>query len=140
MNNSSRVSALFTVVVLITCANRTAMAQSRAEAVLDSMPHVKHIEQAAISPDGRRVAYIVGGELAIVPATGGASWSISVENQLAVRDVSWSSDSKQVAFLADLPGDVPAAQVWTASATGGAPVKRAELKGFASSPSFSPDG
>jgi dipeptidyl aminopeptidase/acylaminoacyl peptidase len=113
---------------------------SRAAAVIDSMPQAKQIDQAAISPDGTQVAYVIGGELAVIPASGGTARPIAVEGKLALRDVSWSRDSGQIAFLADLPGDVPAAQVFTAGLDGGAPVKRAEVKGYAATPSFSPDG
>jgi dipeptidyl aminopeptidase/acylaminoacyl peptidase len=117
-----------------------AESSSRAAAVLDSMPRAKNIQQAAISPDGHQVAYILGGELLMVPAGGGTSRTIAIEGKLPVRDVSWSADSKQLVFLADLPGDVPAAQLWTASVDGDAPVKHAELKGYAAAPTFSPDG
>ncbi len=113
---------------------------SRAASVIDSMPHAKKIDQAVISPDGTQVAYIVDSELAVIPASGGTVRSITVDGKLALRDVSWSRDSKQIAFIADLPGDVPAAQVFTASFDGSLPVKRAELKGYAATPSFSPDG
>src|SRR5579863_4691224 len=113
---------------------------SRAAAVLDSMPHAKAIDQVALSPDGSQVAYIVDGELTVLALSGGVPHSISVEGKLPLRELAWSADGKQVAFLADLPGDVPAAQLWTAEANGGAPVKRAELKGYAEAPRFSPDG
>ena len=63
-----------------------------------------------------------------------------MEGELRLRDVAWSSDSKRIAFVADLAGDVTAAQVWTAAADGSAPVKHAELKGYAQAPRFSPDG
>ncbi|MGA8213120.1 MAG: S9 family peptidase [Candidatus Sulfotelmatobacter sp.] len=115
-------------------------AASRAAAVLDSMPHAKKIDEVTISPDGTQVAYIVNGELAVIPAGGGSSHTIAVEGNLPLRDVAWSADSKRLAFIADLPRDVPAAQVWTATVDGGAPVKHAELKGYVESPRFSPDG
>jgi dipeptidyl aminopeptidase/acylaminoacyl peptidase len=113
---------------------------SRAASVIDSMPHAKQIEQAVISPDGSQVAYIVGDELAVIPANGGTARSIAVQGKLPIRDVSWSRDSRQMAFIADLPGDVPAGQVFTAAIDGSAPVKRAEVKGYAATPTFSPDG
>ncbi len=113
---------------------------SRAAAVIDSMPHAKQIDQAAISPDGAQVAYIIEGELTVIPASGGTTRPIAVEGKLALRDVSWSRDSRQIAFIADLAGDVPAAQVFTAALDGSAPVKRAEVKGYAATPTFSPDG
>ncbi|HWJ48968.1 MAG TPA: S9 family peptidase [Candidatus Udaeobacter sp.] len=130
-------------VITVSCVFLTLTAHaesaSRAAAVLDSMPHAKSISQAAISPDGTQIAYIVGGEISIIPASGGTTRTISVEGKLSARDVAWSPDSKQIVFLADLPGDVPAAQLWTAALDGSAPVKRADLKGYAAAPSFSPD-
>jgi len=113
---------------------------SRAAPVLDSMPHAKDIQQVAISPNGHQVAYIFNGELSLMPATNGPSQVISIEGKLPVRNVGWSADSKQVVFLADLPGDVPAAQLWTATIDDGHTTKRAELKGYADAPTFSPDG
>src|SRR5450432_260838 len=120
-------------------ARAQASSPSRAAAIIDSMPDAKDIDQASISPDGTQVASIVEGHLSIVPATGGNARSIAVEGKLALRDVAWSPDSKQIAFLADLPGDVPSAQLWTAAADGSAPVKRADMKGYAATTRFSPD-
>ena len=104
------------------------------------MPHAKKIDEVALSPDGGRVAYVVEGNLTVIPASGGSSHTIAVEGNLMLRGVSWSSDSKHLAFIADLPGDVPAAQLWTAAADGSSPAKHAELKGYAQYPRFSPDG
>jgi len=121
-------------------------APSRAAAVLSSMPHAKKIDQVALSPDGTQVAYIVAGQLTVTPIRGGSGspQAISVEGKLPLREVAWSPDSKQLAFLADLPGDIPRVQVWTAASDGSdsasAPAKRAELKGYAQTPRFSPDG
>jgi hypothetical protein len=39
-----------------------------------------------------------------------------------------------------LPTDVPAAELWTASADRSGLVKVADLKGFAATPRYSPDG
>jgi dipeptidyl aminopeptidase/acylaminoacyl peptidase len=119
---------------------------TRAAAALDSLPHAKQIDQVALSPDGSQVAYIVQGQLTVTPVRGGALQEISVEGKPPLREVTWSADSKQLAFLADLPSDIPVAQVWTAAVngtgngSGSAPVKRAELKGYAETPRFSPDG
>jgi dipeptidyl aminopeptidase/acylaminoacyl peptidase len=63
-----------------------------------------------------------------------------VEGKPPLRDLAWSADGKQLVFVADLPGDIPSAQIWTAGVDGEAAVKRAELKGFAETPRFSPDG
>jgi Tol biopolymer transport system component len=117
-----------------------ASASSRAASVLDSMPHAKKIDQVQLSPDGTQLAYIVDGELKVLVLHGGASHTIAVEGKLPLREVAWSADGSQLAFLADLPGDVPSAQLWTAAVDGGAPVKCADLTGYAENPRFSPDG
>jgi len=130
--------ALFFSVALVAQAQDAAL--SRAGTVLAAMPHAKNIDQVAISPDGIQVAYIVGAELTVTAVSGGPRRTISVEDKLPLREVTWSADSKQLAFLADLPGDAPVAQVWTLALGGGAPAKRAELKGYVQTPRFSPDG
>jgi len=125
---------------LLPCAQGQAGGASRAATIYDSMPHAKSIAQSAISPDGTKVAYVVSGEISLVAATGGAARQIALESKLPLRDVSWAADSRQIAFIADLPGEAPAAEVWTAPVDGRAPVKRAELRGYVAAPRFSPDG
>ncbi len=134
---------LCAVVSSIVCASifaQAAAAPSCAAAVLDALPHAKKIDEVALSPDGSRVAYIVDGRLTVIPASGGSSRTMAVAGNLALRGVAWSSDSKHLAFIADLPGDVPAAQVWTAAADGSSSAKHAELKGYVQDLRFSPDG
>lgn len=108
--------------------------------MLDSMPHAKRIGKVALSPDGNQVAYIVDGKLTVSAIDGSSPQQIAINGDPRLRDAVWSEDSKRLAFIADLPGDVPAAQIWTASASGGDPMKHAELKGYVQSPRFSPDG
>jgi dipeptidyl aminopeptidase/acylaminoacyl peptidase len=115
-------------------------ATSHAAEVLDSMPHAKRISDVALSPDGTQVAYIVDEKLSVIPANGGNTHSIAVEGNLTLRDVAWSADSKRMAVIADMSGDIPAAQIWIASPDGSAPTKHAELKGYVQTPRFSPDG
>jgi dipeptidyl aminopeptidase/acylaminoacyl peptidase len=104
------------------------------------MPHAKRPGQVALSPDGTEVAYFVNGELEVIPASGGSSHAISVGSNIRLRDVAWSADSKRVAFIADVPGDTPTAQLWTAAIDGSAALKHAELKGYVQTPRVSPDG
>ena len=135
---------LSNIAVLVVASSVGAPAQaaprSRAAEVIDSMPYARLIDQAAISPNGTEVAVVVGGELTIRSTPGGAPRPIELESRLRLRDACWSADGKQIAFFADLPGEAPAAQVWTAAPDGTALVKRAELKGYASAVQFAPDG
>jgi dipeptidyl aminopeptidase/acylaminoacyl peptidase len=133
-------AAAFLVACISVSAQEKARSPSRAAAALDTMPGAKKIDEVALSPDGSRVAYIADGKLAVVPVAGGGSQPIAVEGNLALRGVAWSADSKHLAFIADLAGDIPAAQLWTAKADSSSPVKHAELKGYVQDPRFSPDG
>jgi dipeptidyl aminopeptidase/acylaminoacyl peptidase len=129
--------------VSLLLAMTSALAQtspSRAAAVVDSMPRAKMIEEAVISPDGTRVAYIVHGQLKVATVDGKESRSIEIDSKLELRDPAWSPDSKQLAFFADVPGEAPSAHLWTAPSDGGAPAKRVDLKGNADAATFSPDG
>jgi len=113
---------------------------SRAAAAVDSMPHAKMIQAPAIAPDGSSIAYVISGQLTVISLRDNTAHSIAVEGKLELRSPAWSPDSKQLAFLADLPGETPSAQLWTVPADGGTPDKRADLKGNADGLSFSPDG
>jgi dipeptidyl aminopeptidase/acylaminoacyl peptidase len=113
---------------------------SRAAAVLDSMPRAKRISGVAISPDGTRVAYVVDAKLMVAATSDRSSQAIAVKDNLALRDVAWSADSKRIAFVADLPGSAPSAQIWTAAADGSGLAQHVELKGYVQTLRFSPDG
>jgi dipeptidyl aminopeptidase/acylaminoacyl peptidase len=130
----------FVCLFLSICLIAEAQESSRTAAIYDSMPTGKKIEQAVISPDGRQVAYIVAGELTVASLQDGSSHAIAIEGKLPLRAISWSPDSNQIVFLADLPGAPPSAQLWTAASDGTSPTKRGELKGYVDTPSFSPDG
>jgi dipeptidyl aminopeptidase/acylaminoacyl peptidase len=137
---NSLFAALLCVLLCAPLPGQDKSAPSRAAAILDSMPRAKRIAEAAISPDGSRVAYLADHKLLVLPTAGGPSQEISVKGNLPLRDVTWSSDGKLLAFIADLPGDVPSAQIWTASSDGSSSSQHAELKGYVQTPRFSPDG
>jgi len=118
----------------------SSFAQDRAAAALDSLPQIKKIDQVAISPDGTKLMYIVEGELSIAAVGGGEGRRVATEPKLTARDAAWSPDSKEVVWLADLPGELPASQLWVSAATGADAVKLADLKGYAEAPRYSPDG
>jgi dipeptidyl aminopeptidase/acylaminoacyl peptidase len=118
----------------------TAAAEDRVAAALNSLPSIKRIDQVAISPDGTQVAYLVDGGLSVATVADGSSHAIASGQSMAARDVAWSADSRHIAWLVDLPGDVPASQMWAASPDGAGLAKLADLKGYAESPRYSPDG
>jgi len=134
---SSAMKQLSITAVLLLCP--ALYAQDRVAAAIDSLPSVKSIDQVAISPDGLQVAYIVAGELFVAPVPNGPSHRVA-PNRNAAREVTWSVDSHQLAWLNDLPGDKPASQLWSASADGSEVTQRVTFQGYAQSPRYSPDG
>ena len=111
-------------------------------------------EQAAISPDGQRVAWVedvvsrhgtpTGKTVIYIAELEGAAkpHRISAESADAIGEegsVAWSRDSKEIAFLSDA-GKAGQLQLYVAPAAGGAARKLTSVKGFLQSPAFSPDG
>jgi len=115
--------------------------------------NVRRFDQAVISPDGKRVAWI---GLADTPAGSTASTDglyvqdLEKSNALPVRinagdfakataeGVAWSPDSRMLAFLCETaPGQ---SQVCVASADGQSARKLTDVKGYLADPAWSPDG
>jgi dipeptidyl aminopeptidase/acylaminoacyl peptidase len=136
MNSRKRLFLFLLCAILV---STSTLAQDRVTAALDSLPSIKRIAQVTISPDGTQVAYIVEGHLSVTSIAGGSAREITASQKLPAREVTWSSDSHRLAWLADLPGDVPASELWSASADGSSATKLADLKGFAQTPRYAPD-
>jgi dipeptidyl aminopeptidase/acylaminoacyl peptidase len=120
--------------------NVTPEQKAQIDSVLNSMPRARGISQVAVSPDGTQVAWLSQGRIHLSPVDGGAEQNIAVPEQRRPRDIAWSADSKQLAFLADILGEKPEAEVYTAGVGGGTPTKVTDLKGYVDDPQFSPDG
>jgi dipeptidyl aminopeptidase/acylaminoacyl peptidase len=122
------------------------------DSVLDALHKVRGFRQVAVSPDGTAVAWVErrhdarGQEtrsaifLAGLPSgsprrvTGAAGKADFKES-----DVSWSPDSKSLAFLSDAGGEGQR-QLWIASTAGGSPRKITSVTGQLEQPRWSPDG
>jgi dipeptidyl aminopeptidase/acylaminoacyl peptidase len=136
-------------------ARGTALTPAAEQAVLDTFFAARTFEQAAISPDGRTVAWVedlpgragAAAEdraifLAALPAGGAAPRRLTAAPGRWVHEeeaVAWSPDGRQVAFLSDAgkPGQL---QLYVAAAAGGAARRLTRVEGFLASPAWSPDG
>ena len=110
--------------------------------------------QAAISPDGKQVAWVeiradaqgspTGQKDVYVAETSGGGKPIRLTAgasaaHLNESDVAWSPDSKRIAFLSDAakPGQL---QLYIANGNGASAKQLTNVKGFLAGPKWSPDG
>ena len=122
--------------------------------VIKTIFTTRQFEQAAISPDGQKVAWVetlVGkdgapnGHTSIFIADrekSAAPKRISAAADATTHaegNVAWSPDSKQIAFLSDADKN-DQLQLYIVPVAGGPAKKLTSVKGFLSTPSFSPDG
>jgi dipeptidyl aminopeptidase/acylaminoacyl peptidase len=131
-----------------------ASANSSLDDAIRAMFGVRDFRQAEISPDGRRVAWVEslsGSDAA--PSPGSAIYVAELSAPASAKritagldkaphdehDFAWSPDSERLAFLSDVasPGQL---QLFVSEAFGGAAKQLTHLRGFLSSPGWSPDG
>ncbi|MGC2697007.1 MAG: S9 family peptidase [Candidatus Angelobacter sp.] len=124
----------------------TATSSSPKAASMDEVVHALFsattFEQAAISPDGKQVAWVEstkGGSAIYLSDLSGAKPRRITAGGSSENGISWSPDSRQIAFLSDLPQGGQQ-QVYIATVAGGAPRKLTSVKGFLAVPGWSPDG
>jgi len=131
-------------------------ASGRAEDVINTLSATHRFEQAAISPDGKKVAWVedvitkrgVSTGDTVIYVTEIASKNPPKRISAAVADaihaeasVAWSPDSKKLAFLSDA-AKAGQLQLYVMDAAGptGSARKLTQVKGFLSTPGWSPDG
>jgi dipeptidyl aminopeptidase/acylaminoacyl peptidase len=141
------------LLLMVTTIVLPAMAQqSTSDTVMDAVFAVRRFRQVALSPDGKRVAWVeqLRGPNG-VPSGNSAIYTALVANPAKPRritagggdhsehDLAWSSDSRQIAFLSDAesPGQL---QLFVADAQAGEARQLTHAQGYLSSPQWSPDG
>ncbi|MFB3814263.1 MAG: prolyl oligopeptidase family serine peptidase [Terriglobales bacterium] len=114
--------------------------------VLRELSTVHWFAQTAISPDGRRVAWVErkpggrGTQIYATDVNGSARpRQISIAEDANNSQVVWSPDGKQIAFLSDA-AKAGQQQLYVADIASGTPLKITDLTGYLTTPSWSPDG
>src|SRR5438105_2575378 len=111
--------------------------------MISTLFSLKTIDQTAVSPDGQQVAWVQEGKIFVTNLAGSvAPRRITAGSGNKAQDegsIAWSPDSKRLAFLSDAatPGQQ---QLYIADAIGGRSRKLTSVKGFVSTPGWSPDG
>ena len=132
----------------------TASSKKSLDDAMKAMFDVRTFQQAEISPDGSRVAWVES-----LPGPGGtpsANSAIYVAELAAPdattritagdgnaayeeHDIAWSPDGKSIAFLSDAATQGQL-QIYVANTSGDGAKQLTHLKGFLASPGWSPDG
>ena len=130
------------------------LAEAQIEKTLASLYTNKNYRETAISPDGKRLAWVEAlrakdnsesaNSAIYLLDLGSASASpvkISAGGQQACAEqgLAWSPDSRQLAFLSDC-ATKGQRQIYTVAATGSSPHKLTSLTGFLQNVRWSPDG
>jgi dipeptidyl aminopeptidase/acylaminoacyl peptidase len=124
---------------------------ARVEEVLRGFHNGHLIEPVAISPDGKRLAWIEDGKISVAPLDNldkrqrvTAGISDPVESGCTERDLAWSPDSSALAFFSDCPsgagGSGSQDNLFLARLDGNPAKPVTSLHGYVDSPAFSPDG
>jgi dipeptidyl aminopeptidase/acylaminoacyl peptidase len=147
-------TALLGILLLVSAVlpqEKLSPAQKRVDAVFDALSAVRHFGQVAISPDGKRVAWVQserGKKDGVAPGTGIYVVDLVARDEAprrltagggAEHEIAWSPDGNRLAFLSDAgsPGQF---QLWIATSDGGEVRRLTKLTGFLTQPSWSPDG
>ncbi|SFL13844.1 S9 family peptidase [Rhodanobacter glycinis] len=125
----------------------------RIEHLLKQLDQVQHIGDVAISPDGRQLAWTMSVKdkpvIELADANGRNAHVLDVGAKLAEcskRDIAWSPDSRQLAFIADCSHDLTNTQpmhndVYLADVGGkAAPREVASLTGYARAMAWTNNG
>jgi len=117
---------------------------AQVEQILAGMQRGRSVAQVAISPDGRRLAWVQGGELQVAPIDNmSQSQPVSAGapgEGCRASDVAWSPDSTAIAFLSDCADPGEQWDLYISRLDGSQARRLTTLHGDVNAPAFSPDG
>ncbi len=112
--------------------------------VLRSLPRGVSIDQVAVSPDGKRLAWIVSGEIRVARFDNFAAaqrvTAAPPGQNCDESDMTWAPDSSALAFLSDCAQPSRQDDLYLSSLDGQPPRRLTALKGYVQDPAFSPNG
>jgi dipeptidyl aminopeptidase/acylaminoacyl peptidase len=134
----------FPVLVAAQIANDGSSA-AHIDEILRGLNRGRYIGQVAVSPDGKRLAWLEDGKIRIAaPGSLDSSRQItaatSSEQSCSEDDLAWSPDSRSLAFFSDCADPGGQSDLYLSQLNADPPRRITALHGYAGSPAFSPDG
>src|SRR6185312_6684755 len=119
-------------------------ARDHIQQVLRSLPRGVAIDQVAVSPNGKRLAWIMNGEIRVAPLdnlTAAQRVTAAPPGQNCDEsDMTWAPDSSALAFFADCAQSNRQDDLYLSSLDGQPARRLTALKGYVQDPAFSPNG
>jgi dipeptidyl aminopeptidase/acylaminoacyl peptidase len=134
--------------LLPVCAQTSASAspgQSASRQAPTGQRRTETISQIAVSPDGKRIAWLDRGEIRVAPLGNlGQSQRVtaapSPDGSCTESDLVWSPDSAALAFFSDCADLGGQSDLYLSHLDGNPTQRLSTLNGYVDAPAFSPDG
>ena len=112
--------------------------------ILSSLNRGRTIGQVAVSPDGKRLAWLESGQIRVAPLDNLAHsqrvTAASPGQSCVESDFAWSPDSAALAFLSDCADPGGQTDLYLSHLDGNPARRLTDLHGDVDAPAFSPDG
>jgi dipeptidyl aminopeptidase/acylaminoacyl peptidase len=122
-----------------------ATSTARIDQILSDLNAGHMISQVAVSPDGKRLAWILGGEIRVatvesVAASQRITAATAPDQHCTEGNLAWSPDSASLAFSSDCAQPGEQSDIYISELDGDPPTRITGLHGDLDAPAFSPDG
>lgn len=133
----------------VTAAQAVPIDHARIDEVLHTLNRGQTIGQIAVSPDGKRLAWIQGGRdggdifvapIADLSKPDRISAGVQPGQHCRENEIVWKPDAKALAFFSDCAKPGEQADLYISTLNGEPARRLTELRGYANQPAFSPDG
>jgi dipeptidyl aminopeptidase/acylaminoacyl peptidase len=146
---------LFAPAFMLAAQDAQTPSRDRIDQVLSSVNRGHPLGQVAVSPDGKRLAWVEGGRrggeirVAALNVSGKAASlgkservtaAVAPNQQCTEGELTWSPDSSSLAFFSDCDDPGAQADLYLSPLNGTAARRLTVLKGYVQAPAFSPDG
>ena len=117
----------------------------RVDEILNTIGRTHAIGQVAVSPDGKRVAWVQSSQIEVAPidnlaAAQRVTAASSPDQICSENDFTWSPDATSMVFASDCAHPGEQFDLYLSRLDAGTPRRLTQLHGDVNAPAFSPDG